>query len=73
MTEIEKLLREALSAQGESYETSPDAWARVQERAARPRRAGRRRAVPVLAAAVACTAVAMDVHQRTGITPCFAS
>ncbi|TDB89894.1 hypothetical protein E1264_06695 [Actinomadura sp. KC216] len=51
MTVTEKALRDALHAEGTSYAVSPDAWARVQARAA-ARRARRRRAVPVAAAAV---------------------
>ncbi|TDD64623.1 hypothetical protein, partial [Actinomadura rubrisoli] len=59
MTEIEQALREALRAQGGSYEVSPDAWERVRERGRAKRRRTRRRAVPVMVAAVACTAAAI--------------
>ncbi|WP_242911169.1 hypothetical protein [Actinomadura terrae] len=63
--DVERALREALRAQGESYTVSPDAWERVRERADRRgyRGRGRRRlAGPVLAAsAVACTAVAITL------------
>ncbi|MFI0479841.1 hypothetical protein [Actinomadura sp. 9N215] len=59
MTETEKALRDALRARGEAYPVSPDAWARVQSRAAARR--ARRRAVRIAAVPVAAAAAAIGI------------
>ncbi|GAA3658572.1 hypothetical protein GCM10022224_022480 [Nonomuraea antimicrobica] len=56
MNELEERLRAAFDARAQSFETSPDAWARMRER-----RPGRRRAIRALVAALPVVLLAVFV------------